>query len=129
MSQLLRYGVVGVVSNAVAFGIYVLITWLGTPPTVAMTLVYVTAATISFFANRTLTFAHQGSVWSAGARYVVAHAVGYTLNLCILVVLVERLGYSHVWVQAFAIFVVASYLFVTFKFVVFARLPVRPTAQ
>jgi putative flippase GtrA len=121
VSQLLRYGLVGVASNAVAFGIYVVITSFGAAPTVAMTLVYVTAAVIGFVGNRTLTFAHQGSIWGAGARYVVAHGLGYLINLSILVVLVDRLGYSHVWVQAFAIVVVAGYLFVAFKFFVFAK--------
>ncbi|WP_290512922.1 GtrA family protein [Aeromicrobium sp.] len=120
MRQLIRYGLIGLTSNAIAFGIYVLITAWGSAPTVAMTIVYLTAATISFFANRKLTFGHDGSMWSAGGRYVVAHGIGYLLNLAILVVLVDRLGYSHVWVQGLAIFVVAGYLFLMFKFFVFA---------
>ena len=125
MSQLVRYGLVGVTSNALAFGVYVLITALGVPPAAAMTIVYITAASISFFANRRVTFAHRGSVWGAAGKYVVAHALGYLINLGILVVLVDVLGYSHIWVQALAIFVVAAYLFVTFKLVVFAPEPVH----
>ncbi len=126
MSQLVRYAVVGITSNALAFGIYIVITALGAAPTVAMTVVYVTAALVGFIGNRTVTFAHRGSIWSAGARYVVAHTLGYLLNLSILLVLVDRLGYSHVWVQALAIVVVAGYLFVTFKFFVFAQVSETP---
>src|SRR3954453_4246017 len=111
MTQLLRYGIVGLTTNAVAFGVYVLVTAWGVSPAVAMTLVYVVAASLGFFGNRSLTFAHRGSVWNAGARYVLAHSIGYLLNLVILMVGVDRWGFSHVWVQAVAIFVVAAYLF------------------
>lgn len=119
MKQLVRYGLVGVASNAVAFGVYVLITALGVPPKVTAGSVYVVAAAVGFVGNRQLTFAHEGSIWSAGARYVVVHAGGFLLNLGILALLVDRYGRSHVWSQAFAIVVVAGYLFVAFKFFVF----------
>lgn len=123
VSQLVRYGVIGVMSNALAFGVYVVLTAVGVLPAVAMTIVYLTAATVSFFANRRLTFAHRGSIWGAAGKYVVAHAIGYLINLGILVLLVDVLDQSHVWAQALAIFVVAGYLFVTFKLVVFAPEP------
>jgi putative flippase GtrA len=123
VNQLIRYGLIGVMSNALAFGVYVGFTAFGVPPAVGMTIVYVTAATVGFFANRRLTFAHRGSVWGAAGKYVVAHAIGYLINLGILVVLVDVLGRSHVWAQALAILVVAAYLFVTFKLVVFAPEP------
>ncbi|VXC35738.1 GtrA family protein [Aeromicrobium sp. 9AM] len=119
MRQLLRYGFVGVVSNAVAFGVYIIITALGASPKVTAGAVYVGAAAVGFVGNRRLTFAHEGSVWGAGARYVVAHAGGFLLNLCILTLLLDHYGWSHVWSQAFAIVVVAAYLFAAFKFFVF----------
>ena len=86
-----------------------------------MTIVYVISATVGFLGNRTLTFAHQGSVMGAGIRYVIAHSVGYALNLAILIVMVGRLGYAHQLVQAFAILVVAAFLFLAFKFFVFTN--------
>ena len=121
MRQLFRYGLVGVVSNAVAFAAYLAITFLGVSPEASMTIVYVIGATVGFLGNRTLTFAHQGSVMGAGIRYVIAHSVGYALNLSILIVMVGRLGYAHQLVQAFAILVVAAFLFLAFKFFVFTN--------
>jgi len=55
----------------------------------------------------------------AGVRYVIAHCIGYLLNLSILIVFVDKLGYAHQWVQAIAIFVVAAFLFLAFKVFVF----------
>ena len=129
MSQLFRYGLVGVVSNAIAYAAYLLITSLGAPPKASMTIVYAVAATVSFLGNRTLTFAHQGSVLGAGFRYIIAHSFGYCINLFILIVMVDRLGYSHQLVQAFAILVVAAFLFLSFKFFVFTNDNVPATEE
>lgn len=120
MKQFVRYGLVGLASNALAFGAYVLVTAVGAAPKLTAGAVYVVAAAVGFVGNRQLTFAHQGSVWSAGARYVVAHTGGFLLNLGLLALLVDHYDRSHVWSQAFAIVVVAGYLFVVFKFFVFA---------
>ncbi len=58
---------------------------------------------------------------SSGGRYVVAHVMGYLINFMLLMIFVDHIGYPHQWVQAAAIFVVAIFLFVTFKFIVFAE--------
>ena len=121
MSQLFRYGLVGVASNAIAFAAYLVISSLGVTPEASMTIVYVVAATVGFLGHRRLTFGHQGNVLGAGFRFVIAHCFGYSINLIILVVMVDRLGYAHQLVQAFAIFVVAGFLFLAFKFFVFTN--------
>ena len=126
MTQLVRYGLVGVASNGVAYAVYLLITAGGITPALAAGLVYVVAATVGFLGNRRLTFEHEGNAWSAGLRYLVAHAVGLALNLGIIFVMVDGWGYPHPAVQAFAIVVVAGYLFVALKYFVFAGRP-KPT--
>ena len=119
MRQLIRYGVVGVVSNAAIYFIYLLITYLGVEPKTAMTLVYIIGASIGFIGNRKWTFAHRGDSSSAALRYVLAHLFGYLLNFLILFTFVDRLGYAHQWVQAVAIMIIAGFLFVVFKYFVF----------
>jgi putative flippase GtrA len=119
--QLLRYALVGMASNSVAYLCYLALTQLGLWPTVAMTIVYVSCAFLSFLANRRLTFSHQGDVASSGARYIVAHVAGYTVNALLLFVFVDRLGYPHAWVQAAAIVVVAVVLFLAMKYFVFPQ--------
>lgn len=119
MPQLIRYGLIGVASNAAIYFIYLLITYLGMEAKSAMTLVYIVGAFIGFVGNRKWTFAHRGDSSSAALRYVLAHLCGYLVNLLILYTFVDRLGYAHQWVQAAAIIVVAGFLFVIFKYFVF----------
>lgn len=86
-----------------------------------MTLLYVVGATIGFFGNRKWAFAHNGALLGSGARYFMAHVLGYLINFFMLFIFVDRLGYSHQWVQAGAIIVVAAFLFVVFKNFVFPK--------
>lgn len=121
VGQLARYGLVGLASNLSGYLVYVLITsYWGTEHKRTMTLLYIVGASIGYFGNRQWTFAHKGGV-GAGGRYLIAHLLGYLINLLILLTLVDRLGYSHQWVQAVAIIVVAGFLFGAFKYFVFQK--------
>lgn len=119
MWQLVRYGLVGIVSNVTIYLAYLFITHHGIEPKIAMTLTYISGATLGFFCNRQWTFAHRGSFLVAMIRYVFAHLLGYLLNLALLFTFVDQLTYPHQWVQAAAIIVVAGFLFVIFKYFVF----------
>ena len=121
MLQLIRYGLVGAVSNLTIYFVYLLITYLGIEPKIAMTLVYIIGASIGFVGNRKWTFTHQGDSFGAAMRYILAHSMGYLLNFLILYTFVDRLGYAHQWVQAVAIIIVAGFLFIVFKYFVFSR--------
>ena len=100
MRQLIRYGLVGVISNLTIYIIYLLITHFGVEPKKAMTLVYILGASLGFIGNQKWTFAHRGNPASTVLRYVLAHFLGYLLNFMILFIFVDRLGYAHQWVQA-----------------------------
>ena len=117
--QLLRYGLLGVATNSVGFVIYLIFTYLGTTPKITMTFLYGVGIEISFWGNRKWTFMNNGNVTGSGFRYVIAYAVGYFINLAILIVMADKLGYAHQWVQALAVFIVAAFLFIAFKFYVF----------
>lgn len=117
--QLVRYGVVGLTSNALGYLVYLLITYLGVEHKIAMTLLYITGVTIGFFGNRKWVFRHDGHLSSAAWRFGIAHLAGYLLNLSLLLVFVDRLSYPHQYVQGAAIFVVAAFLFIMFRLFVF----------
>ena len=120
-TQFFRYGLVGIASNLSGYLLFVLITYWGVEPKLAMTLLYVVGATIGFIGNRQWAFAHSGTLLEAAARYFIAHMFGYLINFLILLLFVDGLDYSHRWVQAGAIFVVAGFLFVAFKYFVFPK--------
>lgn len=116
-----RYGVVGIASNLVAYFIYIFITYLGVDPKKTMTLLYVSGAAIGFWGNKRWAFLHSGATLTSGVRYLVAHLCGYLINLFLLLTFADKLGYPHQWVQAVAIVIVAAFLFVAFRYFVFPK--------
>jgi putative flippase GtrA len=124
--QLLSYAFVGVLSNVAGYLVYLLITYLGAEPKITISLLYLTGASIGFWGNRRITFRHEEKGMAVGFRYILAHGAGYLINLAILYVLVDRLGYPHQFAQALGIVVVAGFLFLTFKHFVFAHTASTP---
>ncbi|ASC64849.1 hypothetical protein B9P52_11270 [Achromobacter denitrificans] len=119
-SQLFRYGLVGLLNNLRGYLIYLLITWLGVSPEVAVTFMYPIGATMAYFGHAKYTFAKRHSVRGV-TRYVIAHVIGYCVNVGLLYFLSTRLGFPHQLVQIAAVFIVAGVLFVLFKYYVFAE--------
>lgn len=125
-TQFLRYALVGVLSNASGYLIFLLVTWLGVGPKLTMTLLYGVGATLGYFGNRHWTFSYRGHLWTSVAKYMVVHLCGYSINFFMLFYFVDRLGYPYQWVQAVAVVVVAIFLFVMFRGFVFRQHPEQP---
>ncbi|CAE6888158.1 hypothetical protein R69927_04655 [Paraburkholderia domus] len=121
LAQLVRYGLIGLTVNLSGYLIFLLVTYLGMGPKLSMTLLYLAGASAGFWGNRNWTFRDKGSFLGPGLKYLGAHAFGYLLNLTILLVFVDGLHYSYRLMQIVAIFVVAGFLFVAFKYFVFVR--------
>jgi len=119
ISQLCRYGVIGVSVNLAAYLAYLLFTYLGGTPKLTMSVIYVVTAFVSFLGNRKLTFVYQGGLLGSGLRFSIAHFFGYLINLGLLSVFVDKYGYPHQAIQVCAIAIVAIFLFITFKLFVF----------
>lgn len=126
MKQLARYAAVGVASNLAGYLAYLLLTWFNVGPKLAMSLVYVTGASVGYLGNRQWTFTHNGKITSTLPKYGLAHCCGYALNFFILHIFVDKMLYPHQAVQAVAIFLVAGLLFIMFKTFVFAPLSGAP---
>ncbi len=122
VKQLIRYALLGIVTNLAGYFVYLLVTYLGATPKITMTFLYGMGAIIGFIGNRNLTFAHNGSLLGSGIRYFIAHFFGYFINLVTLIIFVDHFGYAHQWIQAVAIFLVAGFLFIALKFFVFSDL-------
>ncbi len=119
ISQLFNYGIIGIAGNLTAYLAYLFITYLGGTPKLTMSVLYVITAFVSFLGNRKLTFSHKGGLLGSGLRFSLTHLFGYLINLGLLFVLVDKFGYPNQLIQAFAIIIVAIFLFLTFKFFVF----------
>ncbi|MES2888876.1 MAG: GtrA family protein [Pseudomonadota bacterium] len=119
LGQVFRYGVVGVLNNLLGYLIYLVVTWLWLDPKVAITLMYPIGATTAYFGHAKYSFAYSGQTTHGIFRYILAHFIGYGVNIALLYVFSDRLMYPHQLVQAAAIFVVAGVLFLMFRYFVF----------
>lgn len=119
MQQLIRYTLVGLASNGVAYILYLSLTYYGMGHKTTMTLLYVVGVAQTFYFNRGWTFKHNGKISSALIRYIIVYALGYFFNFALLVVFVDHLGWIHQWVQGGAILLMAIFLFLAQKFWVF----------
>ncbi|CAN7174230.1 GtrA family protein [Pseudorhodoferax sp. LjRoot39] len=117
--QFFRYALIGLTTNSLGYLIYLLITHAWGHPKLTMTILYILGALASFLANRRFTFQHSGSIGRSGTRYFIVQCSGYLLNLLLLLMFADWLGFPHQVVQAAAIFVVAAYLFLSVRFFVF----------
>lgn len=125
IGQIARYGVVGMLNNLLGYLIYLVVTWLWLDPKVAITLMYPVGAATAYFGHAKYSFAFGGRASHGIVRYVLAHLIGYAVNLGMLYILTDRLGYPHQLVQAVAVFVVAAVLFLLFRHFVFPSQPIR----
>ncbi|MGN6580943.1 MAG: GtrA family protein [Bordetella sp.] len=119
LRQIFSFVLIGVLTNLIGYGIYILLTYYGVTPKFTVTILYPIGATIGFFANRRFTFQHNGRMGVAGVRYLVVQILGYLLNIFMLAFFVDKLGFPHQIIEAFAIAVVAIFLFVSSRLFVF----------
>jgi putative flippase GtrA len=121
-AELFRYGLVGLTSNMLLYVCYLMLSELrALTPSTAMTITYVFGVLISFSMHKQLTFRFTGARTRAFYRFLLAHVLGYLLNLSVLAWCVDKYGYPHQIVQGVAICVVAMVLFLLFKYLVFAN--------
>lgn len=117
--QAFRFGLVGVLSNAVLFGVYLLLTGFGLGPKLAMTMLFCIGVGQTFFFNRNWTFSYDARGSGRFKRYICVYLVAYFGNLVALFVLVDLFLFPHQVVQAVAIVCCAGFLFVAQKLWVF----------
>ncbi|MDP3652861.1 MAG: GtrA family protein [Rhodoferax sp.] len=117
--HLTRYAVVGLFSNAFVYAIYLALTHFGLDPKLAMSLVYCIGVLQTFVFNKAWTFQFSGTTAPAFARYAAIYAVGYLINIFVIILLVERADLPHQWVMAGLILFMAVFFFMGQKFWVF----------
>lgn len=121
--RLVRYAVVGLASNLLLYGLYLLLVVLGADPKVAMTATFAVGVLQTFWANKTWTFGFEGASAQAFVRYVLIYLAGYTANLLMLMMFVDYYGLPHAAVQAVSIVVVAVSIYLGQRYWAFSDRP------
>ena len=119
LNQLSKFGLVGVISNILGYLIYLLITFLGLKPELAITFLYPIGAVIGYYGNKNYTFTYKGDLRKSKQRYIISHIAGYFINILMIYIFVNQFNYPHQLIQAIAILIIAIYLFLMMKFFIF----------
>lgn len=119
--QAFRFGVVGILSNAVLYVAYLALTSLSVSPKLSMTLLYVAGTLQTYFSNKKWTFGHNRAGDRSFLRYVICYATGYFINLLALTLFVDELSYPHQVVQGLMILFLAAAMFLAQKYWVFKK--------
>ncbi|SMQ68501.1 Putative flippase GtrA (transmembrane translocase of bactoprenol-linked glucose) [Agreia sp. VKM Ac-1783] len=118
-SPVLRFGAIGGLNNLLSYGIFVALTRAGMPSIGAATITYATGMVVSYLANRTFTFRHSGNTRRSVLQFIVVNIAGYALNVAILALFVELIGWNALVVQLGAIVIVATGIYLGMRFWVF----------
>lgn len=86
-SQVVSFGIIGVINNVALYGVYLLLTFLGVNVLLAMTLVFCGGVLLSWLLNGRFTFKRRLTSINA-KRMGVAYVVAYVANALLL-------GLSH----------------------------------
>lgn len=124
MLQVLRFGIVGLISNLLIFIIYLSITGFGVGHKSSMSLLFALGVIQTFVFNKRWTFGHEGFLRASFLRYVIIYILAYFLNFMALLFLVDKLGYPHQVVQGLLILSISLILFLLQKFWVFRSLEI-----
>ena len=117
--EFIRYAIVGLISNAIGYIIYIALTLVSFEPKLAMSLMYGLIVLQTFIFNKNWTFRFGGAGTPALVRYAASYLMGYVINLTSLVILVDQAGLPHKLVQGVTILGVAALLFLAQKYWVF----------
>jgi putative flippase GtrA len=118
--QLVSFGVVGLVSNGLAYALYLTLTSVGVGHKTAMTLVFGASVASTYALNRRWTFDYGAPLARSSQRYVGVYALAYIANLAALALLVDAANLPHRAVMLALTVATACVMFVLQKFWVFS---------
>ena len=85
--SLYRYGLVGIASNLVVYGVFVALVWSGVTAVWAAAICYALGLSISYFGNRRWSFESAASHRSDLIRFLLAYGAGLVATLVFISVL------------------------------------------
>jgi len=121
LRQVVRYVAVGLVTNALLFSSYLVLSAFGVGAKTALSLLYVPGVIVGFLGNRNFTFRYKGRVPASMVRYIATYAFGYLFALASLAVFVDALLLPADYVALTVIVVTAGILFGLQRWWVFPR--------
>lgn len=119
LGQLARYGLSGIVINALLYAFYLILTQIGVLPWQAATVAFAVGVPTSYIAHRRYTFQNARSSRLRRLGFAAAYVSAYFLQIGGLYLLYNVNHIPHQIAQITMTVVVAAWLFFIQKFVIF----------
>jgi putative flippase GtrA len=111
----IRFASVGLASNLAGYVAYLIVTWIWPSPKLVVTLMYGVATLIAYKGHARYSFQQRGSI----VRFLGVYAIGYVINLLLLMIGTDHMGFPHQAVQLVAVVVVGVTQFFLLRALVF----------
>lgn len=108
----LKYATVGVFSNFLGFGLYLLLTLSPLDEKIVLTLLFLLGSCFSIFGNKSYTFSEKKYKKINTFSAFIVYFSAYILNIVAHLIFVDWLTFDHRMVQFVCVGVIAIYIYV-----------------
>ena len=119
LNQLIRFGIVGFISNLMLYFFYIILTEFKYGHKTSMTIVFLLGVTQTFIFNKKWSFSVGCNSVGYYYKYFLSYCLTYIINLIGLFLFVDILYYPHELVQGVMVIFCAFLLFIILKLWVF----------
>jgi putative flippase GtrA len=121
ISQIIKYGSVGFVTNALGYMVYIVIAnIIGVSPPVAAIISGFLVISLSFYLNKRFSFGNNSKSISMAVNYYILY-VAILFHSFIIFIFSNVLGFAHEIIAGISIILISCSLFLIQKFLLFKR--------
>ena len=122
ISQIIKYGSVGFVTNALGYMVYIVIAnIIGVSPPVAAIISGFLVISLSFYLNKRFSFGNNSKSISMAVNYYILYVSAILFHSFIIFTFSNVFGFSHEIVAGISIILISCSLFLIQKFLLFKR--------
>ena len=122
ISQIIKYGSVGFVTNALGYMVYIVIAnIIGVSPPVAAIISGFLVISLSFYLNKRFSFGNNSKSISMAVNYYILYVSAILFHSFIIFIFSNVLGFAHEIIAGISIILISCSLFLIQKFLLFKR--------
>ena len=122
ISQIIKYGSVGIVTNALGYMVYIVIAnIIGVSPPVAAIISGFLVISLSFYLNKRFSFGNNSKSISMAVNYYILYVSAIFFHSFIIFIFSNVFGFAHEIIAGISIILISCSLFLIQKFLLFKR--------
>jgi putative flippase GtrA len=122
ISQIIKYGSVGFVTNALGYMVYIVIAnIIGVSPPVAAIISGFLVISLSFYLNKRFSFGNNSKSISMAVNYYILYVSAILFHSFIIFIFSNVFGFAHEIIAGISIILISCSLFLVQKFLLFKR--------